>query len=498
MRTPRSPAVPEHLTPVPTLKTPPNEETGWVITGCTPLLYPCMKKFLILLASAFLAATAFALEPASDRIVVLISLDGLAHYYLDDPKAEMPTIRQLAAEGVRATDMKCSMPTVTWPNHTTLVTGVNPAKHGVIGNNYFDREKGQSVTLITDPIFNKDEIVKAPTIYDVAKAAGLKTAAIIWPASRGAKTLDWTVPDVFTDALFQNYGTPSLFPEFKAANIPYEKQGEWCKSGDGESRDKMYVQMLNHVIRTHRPNLALVHLVEVDHVEHAHGPQSAEAYAAVKFADDCVRDVWSELQKSFPGKATLIVSADHGFFPYQQMIQPNVLLRKEGLVKTDEKNKVVGGDVRVIGQGGASFLYVLDQAHREAVIERVAAMFKDVEGVDLVIASKDFAKYGMADPERNPHMADVVLSAKSGYSFSDSLAGDLVVTPKSDDVKGTHGYDPNQPGMHATFVAWGAGIRPHVKLGSIDNIDVAPTIAALLDLPFANVDGHTLESILAK
>jgi predicted AlkP superfamily pyrophosphatase or phosphodiesterase len=457
-----------------------------------------MKQSLILLAAAFFAMDSFALEPASDRIVVLISVDGLAHYYLDDPKAEMPTIRELAAEGARASDMKCSMPTVTWPNHTTLVTGVNPAKHGVIGNNYFDRVKGQSVTLITDPIYNKDEIVKAPTIYDAAKNAGLKTASIIWPASRGAKTLDWTVPDVFTDALFQKYGTPSLFPEFKAAGIPYERQGEWCKSGDGESRDKMYVQMLNDIIRTHRPNLALLHLVEVDHVEHAHGPQSPEAYAAVKFDDGCVREVWNELKKSFPGKATLIVSADHGFFPYQQLIQPNVLLRKEGLVKTDEKNKVTGGDVRSLGQGGACFLYILDQANRDALIERMVSLFKNVEGMDIVITPKDFKKYGMADPLQNPQMPDVVLSAKSGYSFSDSLAGNLVVTPKSDDVKGTHGYDPNQPGLHATFVAWGVGIRPHVKLGTMNNTDVAPTIAVLLGLKMQDLDGHALEDILAK
>jgi len=260
----------------------------------------------------------------------------------------------------------------------------------------------------------------------------------------------------------------------------------------------MYVQMLNHIIRTHRPNLALLHLVEVDHVEHAHGPQSPEAYAAVKFADECVRDVWNELQRTFPGKATLIVSADHGFFPYQQLIQPNVLLRKEGLVKTDEKSKVVGGDVRVLGQGGASFLYVLDQARREALIERLADLFKNVEGLDVVITPKDFKKYGMADPQQNPQMADVVLSAKSGYSFSDSLAGDLVVTPKSDDVKGTHGYDPNQPGLNATFVAWGTGIRPHTNISSINNTNVAPTIAELLGLKMKDVDGKPLEEILSK
>jgi len=457
-----------------------------------------MKRlFSILALSAALLTPALALDPVADRIVVLISVDGLAHYYFDDPKAEMPTIRQLAAEGAHADRMKCSMPTVTWPNHTTLVTGVNPSKHGVIGNSYLDRSTGKIVSLIPDPIFNKDEIVLTPTVYDVAKAAGLKTAAIIWPASRGAKTLDWTVPDVFTDELFQKYGTPSLLTEFKAAGIPYEKQGAWCKSGDGESRDHMYAQMLDFVVHTHRPNLALLHLVEVDHVEHAKGPQTPEAYAAVKFADERVREVWDELKKDYPGKATLIVASDHGFFPYQQMIQPNVLLRKEGLL-TAEGTKITGGKVRSVGQGGATFIYVLDQANRDALIASLAEKFQSVEGVQLVITPKDYAKYGMVDPQKNPKMADLVLSAKKGYSFSDSLAGDLVVTPKTDDVKGTHGYDSNEDGLHGTFVAWGAGIKPGAKLGTINNTDVAPTIADLLGLKMPETDGQVLESILKK
>jgi len=453
-------------------------------------------KLSLSLFAALLGALA-PLSRAADQIVVLISVDGLAHYYFDDPKCEMPTIRQLAAEGARAKMMKCSMPTVTWPNHTTLVTGVNPGRHGVIGNNYFDRAKGEVVPLIPDPLFDKDEIVHSPTIYDVAKAAGLKTAAIVWPASRGAKTLDWTVPDVFEDKLFQGYATPSLLEEWKQAGIPFEKQQEWCKTGKGEDRDRMYVQMLNHIIRTHRPQLALLHLVEVDHVEHAKGPQSPEAYAAVKFADDRVREVWEELKKSFPGKATLVVSSDHGFFPYQQQIQPNVVLRNDGLL-TAEGSKITGGSVRALGQGGACFLYILDPARRAELLERLPAMFGKVEGIDRVITPKDFASFGLADPLKDPHMADLVLSAKSGYSFSDSLGGGLVVTPKTDEVKGTHGYDPNQPGLHGSFVAWGAGVKKGATIERISNTDVAPTLAALLGIEMMGTDGRALGEVLAK
>jgi predicted AlkP superfamily pyrophosphatase or phosphodiesterase len=461
-----------------------------------------MKRLLAFLAFAFTAATLFAANPpggisANERIVVLISVDGLAHYYFDDPECEMPTIRALAKEGARAKMMRASMPSVTWPNHTTLVTGAHPAKHGVIGNNYFSRAKNEVVPLIPDPYFNKEEIVKAPTIYDVAKQAGLKTAGVIWPASRGAKTLDWQVPDCFSNSLWQAHGTPSLLAELKQAGIPYEKQEEWCKNGKGEDRDRMYVQIFNHIVRTHRPNVGLLHLIEVDHIEHAKGPQTPEAYAAVKFADDRVREVWDELKKSFPGKATLIVSSDHGFFRIQQTIQPNVLLKKEGLLKV-EGTKLAGGQVRALGQGGGCFLYILDQANREALIARLTKLFKDVEGIDVVIGPRDFKKFGLADPLKDANMADLMLSAKEGYSFSDTFTGDIVVSLKSDTVKGTHGYSPFPDRMHASFVAWGAGIKPGSTLGTISNTDVAPTMAALLGLKMQDVDGKVLTSILTK
>lgn len=451
----------------------------------------------VLLISLLSAASSLALDPPADRIVVLLSVDGLAHFYLDDPVAEMPTIRRLAAEGARAEKMRAVLPTVTWPNHTSLVTGVPPATHGVVGNTYLDRETRNVVRLIWDPLFDKDEIMRVPTIYDIAKQAGLKTASVTWPGSRGAKSLDWTIPCVNTEALYYAYGTPSLWPELRAAGIPFETEIEGFKDGKGRDRDRLNVQIFNHIVRTHRPNVALLHLLEVDHVEHAKGPQTPDAYDVVKFADQQVHEVWAELQRSFPGKATLIIVSDHGFFAYRQTIQPNVVLRQEGLLISDGKT-ITGGQVRATAQGGSTFLYVLDEANREALIARLQERFQKVEGVDLVIPPADFAKFGLADPAKNSRMADLVLSAKDGYTFTDALTSNLVVTPPTEAVKGSHGYDPNQPAMHATFVAWGAGIKSGTQLGTIRNTDVAPTIAALLGLQIPDAEGRALEAALAR
>ena len=120
-----------------------------------------IRSFIL---STLLLTTATSKAAAPAEHVILVSIDGWAHHYFDDPKCQMPAVKALAVAGARAKRMECSFPTVTWTNHTTLVTGVAPGKHGVIGNDYFDRAQRKKIPLIPDPLFNKEEIVTSPTI----------------------------------------------------------------------------------------------------------------------------------------------------------------------------------------------------------------------------------------------------------------------------------------------------------------------------------------------
>jgi predicted AlkP superfamily pyrophosphatase or phosphodiesterase len=427
----------------------------------------------------------------TNHVVVMISVDGLAAFYFDDPKAEMPTIHALAAAGAHASMMKCVTPTVTWPNHTTLVTGVAPARHGVVGNNYLDRATGQRVVLISDPVFDKEAIVKVPTIYDLAKAAGLKTAAVRWPASRNAPTLDWTIPDVGTAELAQRYTTPSLLAEASAAGIPI-----LGKHGHTRLRDDICTPVFNLILRQHHPQLALLHLLDVDHAQHLSGPRSPEAYATIKKADGQVRAVWEELKRDFPGRATLFVVADHGFSPIKRVILPNVVLRKAGLVSV-RGGKVSGGAVRTITQGGALMVYITDEARQAEVAGRVRQAIQGLTGVADIIGPDQLAAYGVADPKQDPHAPDMILFAEEGFTFGDTAAGDLPFSDKPE-RKGSHGHNPALPHLHAIFVAWGDGIKPGVELGEISNLSVAPTIATLLGLTIPNAEGKPLEAVLAS
>ncbi|HVI77324.1 MAG TPA: ectonucleotide pyrophosphatase/phosphodiesterase, partial [Candidatus Acidoferrum sp.] len=307
-----------------------------------------------------------------DRIVVMVSIDGLANFYMDDPSAEMPTIRKLAAEGARAASMRASDPTVTWTNHTTLVTGVSPAKHGVIANNYYDRIKGEKVTLIWDPVFDKDEAVKVPTLFDLAKAAGLKTAGIRWPATRNARAVDWNAPDLGKLELVEKYTTPALMDECKKAklDILFGNEGKTLSRSQTVDQDETWTRTFNMVLHRHRPNLALLHVVAVDHTEHIDGPRSDEAYEVIKAADGQVRQVWDELQKDFPNKATLFIVSDHGFSANRTKLSANDVLEKAGLIETRD-SRITGGTVRIVPQGGCALVYIVDEGRRDEIVREV-------------------------------------------------------------------------------------------------------------------------------
>src|SRR5215470_7283503 len=106
--------------------------------------------------------------------VIVISVDGFAGFYWDDPRARIPNLRRLAERGVVASRMEAVFPSTTWPTHVSLVTGVRPARHGVAGNHILNRRTDRVEDLTGDPIYDASSLVRAPTIADRAHAAGLR------------------------------------------------------------------------------------------------------------------------------------------------------------------------------------------------------------------------------------------------------------------------------------------------------------------------------------
>jgi hypothetical protein len=174
-----------------------------------------------------------------------------------------------------------------------------------------------------------------------------------------------------------------------------------------------------------------------------------------------------------------LVVADHGFKAYTKEIRPAVALAAAGLT----------GKVHVLAEGGSAFVYVEKSQLAELLPKTVQAL-QGVEGIDRVIGEDGFGALGLPLPGKDPQMGHLLLTAKSGYSFSGALGGP--VTAAVPQTRGSHGYVASDPDMDALFIASGYAVKRGANLGTIANIDVAPTIAKLLGVPLPTAKGKPL------
>ena len=418
-----------------------------------------------------------------DRTVVVISLDGFPAYALDDPRLPIPTLRKLASEGAVAASMQPVNPTVTWPNHTTLVTGVDASEHHVLFNGLLVRPADGAQPTI-EPWRDKELMVHAPTVYDIAYRAGLTTAQVDWVAIFGAKTITWQFPElpnpdevIERDMIADGIVTAEQLRKFEASSQAWQ--------------DQMWTSAAVRILEKHRPNLLLFHLLTVDDANHEYGPMSNASLTAMALLDSHVKEIVDALERSgLSRNATVMIVSDHGFRTIKHKLHPNVLLRQRGLVTEGQaKSK---GDGWVVSTGGTAMVYVTRPQMKNKVIPQLRSILSGAEGIDQVYGEDEFAKFGLPVPTATDQAPDLFIAAKPDYSFGNESDGDYVTQVSG----GTHGYVNTDPKMQSIFIAWGAGVPKGIRLNSISNLDVAPTIAALLGLELKTAKGHVIEQIV--
>ena len=329
---------------------------------------------------------------AAERYVVLIMIDGLPAYLLDDPQASLPVIRGLASEGVAAdAGMIVSDPSITWPNQTSLVTGCHPDRHGVLFNGLLERRgPGQLVQYFTSK--SQQELVRVPLLFDVLKQAGNTSAAINWPCTRGSKSIDDNFPDVPGPLA---HTTPRLKDELARKGLI-----ERFKWGNDMVQDEIWTEAACHIIRDRMPRFLALHLNNVDTVHHRYGPKSPAGYAAAAANDANVGRVLDALEDAgVRDRTTVFVVADHGFAAAPKLLKPNVILRREGLLKV-EAGRVKSGRVLAVADGGIAMVYLTDPSTARSDHEAVLRLFRGAPGISTVLEPKDYAALSPAPAER--------------------------------------------------------------------------------------------------
>lgn len=408
--------------------------------------------------------------------VLLISVDGLGASLLADPTIELPAIRSLVARGAQAAGLRPVFPSVTWPCHSTLITGVPPTRHGVLGNHVLDRASGEIVSHYGD---RTERPIQVETLCHRAVGAGLTAAAICWPKTRGMSCLADNIPEFYEQELFERHASPALWAELAEAGLPVHRYGDWSRQHAlGPLQDWLSAEAAGHLVRRRPPDLLLVHFLLVDSFQHDFGVNSAEARWALQYVDGLIGRLLALIEEAGRLESTVVaVLGDHGFVPVERLALPNASLAADGLLRVDRRGTIAGHDVRTVGNGGAAHVYVAPGPSHGLLVERMRERLAALPGVETVFGVKEYAALGLPDPAEVPMQGDLMLTAAAGWHFGDHAALELATGPV---YRATHGHLPDDPRLLAGFAAAGPGVAEGARVGQLDALDVAPTLAALL------------------
>lgn len=443
----------------------------------------------LVLALVCTSLSAGRAQPAGRQAdhVVIISIDGLLPEYGARPGdfgLSLPALEALRDAGSVADGVVGQYPSSTYPSHTSIVTGVTPARHGIFHNTKLDAAGPGEWYFESDAI-------RVPTLWDVARAAGLKTAGVSWPVTVGG-TIDVLYPetnqaprDTTWLDLARRQSTPGLIDAVVA-----ELGGFGANDNrDPIQRDRFAAAVARHIVLKERPNLLLIHLMETDSAQHAHGPHSAEAKAAFARVDAHVGAIVRATEEAgIHDRTAFVITGDHGFYRVHSVLQPNVVLRQAGWLQTDASGRIT--EWQAIAHG--AFIRLRDPAD-QGLAERVATRFRELasgryRGIFRVVERDELDALG-SDPG-----AVIAVEPIEGYAWSGGFDGDALIAATS--RRGTHGYMPTSPRMHTGLILSGAGIRSGVPLPLARQIDIAPTVARLLGLEMKDVDGTAMVGIV--
>jgi len=415
-------------------------------------------------------------------LLVVISVDGLRPDYVtaaDAHGAKVPHLRKFLHEGTYAQGVTGVIPTVTYPSHTTLMTGVWPAKHGILANQTFDPLQKNH-----EGWYWYAEDIRVPTLWDAAAAAGRTTASIQWPVTAGAK-INWNIPEIWRagtseDAkLVRVVSTPGLLAEAKAAVGEYRGGIDATPESD-EVRGKYAVWILENK----RPGFLTLHLIALDHIEHEAQPFSPKAMAVLERLDAVIGKVWAAAERVAPGNAFVAVVSDHGFTTYDQQLNLFAAFRKANLFSVDDRGKISDWRAMPWETGGSAAIVLknpkdaLTLATVRTLLGKLAA--DPANGIDRVLEGDELHRRG-----GYPN-ASFFVGLKPGWRTGSALSGPVVSSVKAG---GTHGELPDLPDLRAAFFLVGPGVPAGKNLGLIDMRDVAPTLAKEAGLTLPTADG---------
>lgn len=382
-------------------------------------------------------------EQQQKPYVIMISIDGFRYDYAQKFNAQ--NLLRLSAGGVQAKSMQPAYPSLTFPNHYSLATGLYPSHHGLVDNIFYDPKRQKGYGDRNRATVEDSSWYGGTPLWVLAEKQRLLSASYFWVGSEAA------VQGVRPSYYFR-------YNEKMSINRRIQQVVEWLR-----------------LPADRRPHLITFYFPEVDHAGHRFGPDSESTRRAVQFVDESIgRMVAAVAALQLP--VNFIVVSDHGMM----MADTTQRIKALDSLKLDDC-KVTTGNEKIM----------IYNSHPERINE-LYGLFRSRARHYSVYRKQDTPerwRYGQED--RYGRIGDLLLVADPGYIFNTGLR----VYP------GHHGYDNGQQEMNAVFMAWGPAIKAHLTLDAFANVHVYPLVARLLGLTITEpIDGQAavLEDVLKK
>ncbi|WP_114853361.1 alkaline phosphatase family protein [Brachybacterium sp. YJGR34] len=428
-------------------------------------------------------------DAAARRRLLVLSIDAMS--VVDVPFARtLPHFARILSGAWGSAE--AIYPTVTYPNHTAQTTARTAAGHGIYAN-----EKVSPGVRTPDWFWDARDIT-CPTIFDLAREAGLTSASVGWPVTGWSPSIDIAVPEIWDRA-----GLEPTRERLRAASSPRGRVYAERHAGEiGWDRKHRFgrfnTAVAADILRTDAPEVMFVHIVDVDSARHTTGrftPQVREAFERV---DGWIGEILAALEEAGTAEDTNVaIVSDHGHVEVGRCFRANHVLAQEGLVQLDEAGEVSSFDAWVHGCGLTGQLHLHPEAGEE-VRQRVLSLVEEwvadpgipVQAFHPLESMRE--GYGYSGPFLG------VLEGTSGTNFQNTWEGRALYgrfDPDYTFLLSQHGHLPEQD-IQAVFAMTGPDIEPGVRITRCTVTDEAATFAHLLGLEFPEADGTPVTQIL--
>ena len=426
--------------------------------------------------------------------VIVISSDAMVGEDLKYFK-KLPNYKKYIEGGAEIINVSSIYPSVTFPAHVTMMTGLYPDRHGVFSN--MQLVPGVNPT----PWQWNYDLIHGTDIFRAAKAAGKTTAAVLWPVTASNPAIDYHIADYWAqngndtnEVAFARTGASEEVLEIIRKN-EYLFQG--CER-EHPQRDEFGMACAADIIRKYSPDLMLVHPANIDAARHEKGVFGPHIIPAVDALDRWLGMIGKAAEDAgILSETNIFIVSDHGQQEVRRNIEINVLLAENGLIRMDEDGRIIDWDAYCLSNGMSALVFLKDKNDKK-LFERVHCLLnlllrEEVYGFSRV--------YTEEETRREEHFGgefSFVLETDGYTAFGDYCTRPLVRELTNSDYRfgrATHGYLPKK-GPQPILLAKGPDIRENVALDGNHIVNEAPTYAKILGFELPDADGKPIMEIL--